>query len=378
MSLPPAPSRVGDLATVEHNDGRSNPPSHPFIASLESHPALPLARPDPEFIAELTALPLYCLASRVSVQRWDTMFCGRASSPAPPQQWNVFGICVGLQQRRALLTRGGLCELLVLRLMCFRGEYRVRRPLHAAACILSQRHFLVSRDRAERLYREGQQLHAQQRYGDAAKSWAQAALLQHAPSHAYLSNMLIEGRHDVEKDHRRAFELASAGAAMGCAHSIGVLSQCYVTGVGVSKHVAKGLVLARDSAAGGSCFGQFVMGMLHHVGWEVVQDYNEAGRMYQAAAAQGHAVAQCNLGCMFDHDQLHAGDSGAEAVRLWRLAAAQGHAGAQFNLGALFETGRRVPRDTAEAARWYRLAAATGVDGEVTELAAIGLRRLGL
>jgi hypothetical protein len=254
----------------------------------------------------------------------------------------------------------------------------VRRPLHAAACILSQRHFLVSRDRAERLYREGQQLHAQQRYSDAARSWAQAALLQHAPSHAFLSNMLIEGRHDLEKDHKRAFELASAGAALGCAHSIGVLSQCHVTGVGVSRHLANGLVLARDSAAGGSCFGQFVMGMLHHVGWEVVQDYSEAARMYEAAAAQGHAVAQCNLGCMFDHGQLHAEDGGAEAARLWMLAAAQGHAGAQFNLGAMFESGRRVPRDTAEAARWYRLAAATGGDGEGMELAVRGLRRLGL
>ena len=50
----------------------------------------------------------------------------------------------------------------------------------------------------------------------------------------------------------------------------------------------------------------------------------------------------------------------AEAVRLFRLATAQGYALAQFNLGYMFEYGQGVAQDGAEAIRWYRLAAAQG------------------
>ena len=60
-------------------------------------------------------------------------------------------------------------------------------------------------------------MYEQERYSGAAKNWGQAALLQHGASHAFLSNMLIDGRQDVAKDEKRGFELDAAGAALGCA-----------------------------------------------------------------------------------------------------------------------------------------------------------------
>jgi hypothetical protein len=48
----------------------------------------------------------------------------------------------------------------------------------------------------------------------------------------------------MAKDHKRAFELAAAGAAMGCAHSKGALGRCLVIGAGVAEDVGKGLALA--------------------------------------------------------------------------------------------------------------------------------------
>ena len=357
--LPCAPTQRGEVPVRTRS-----PPRPSFIASAQSHPAFALARPDPEFMAELTALPLYCLASRVSMQRWEVKFRSSAPSPAPPQQWNVFRICVGLQQRRALLTRGGLCELLVLRLTCFRGEYRVRRPLHAAACILSQRHFLVSRDRAERLYREGQQLHAQQRYGDAARSWAQAALLQHAPSHAYLSNMLIEGRHDVMMDDTMALKVAQAGAAQGCPHSNGVLARCYcMMWDKAPGNAAKGRALAEHSAAAGSCFGQIVLGNCYYT----AKDDAEAVRLYRLAADQGFAAAQKNLGVMFASGRGVQKDN-VEAVRLYRLAAAQGHVQAHWHLGGSLYVGQGAPRDKAEGIRLMRIAALHGCHEAIAKL----------
>ena len=187
---------------------------------------------------------------------------------------------------------------------------------------------------AESLFQEGQRLYEQQRHSDAAKSWGQAALLQHGASHAFLSSMLIEGRPDVPKDEKRAFELAAAGAAMGCAHSKGALGRCLVYGFGVAKDVGKGLALGRESAAAGSCFGQFVVGRCYEEGVGVAQDYAEAVRLYRLAAAQGLAAAQHNLGLVFHLGQGVAQDN-AEAIRWYRLAAAQGNARATAELQQL-------------------------------------------
>jgi TPR repeat protein len=317
------------------------------------------------------AHPVYCLASQTSVQRWELMLRCRFPSRAHAQQWHVYDIDVGLKQRSSLLARAALCELLVLRLVRLRGACSVGRLLHHAKCVVSRRHFLVSKGLAEGLFEEGQRLYEQERYSDAAKSWGQAALLQHGASHAFLSNMLIEGIPDVAKDLKRGFELAAAGAAMGCAHSKGALGRCLAMGFGVAEDKGKGLALGRESAAAGSCFGQFVVGRCYDEGWGVAKGYAEAVRLYRLAAAQGHAAAQSNLGVMVANGHGVAQDH-AEAVRLYRLAAAQGNAIAQYNLGNRFCKGLGVAQDYAEAIRWYRLAAAQG-----NAKASAALQRLG-
>ena len=213
---------------------------------------------------------------------------------------------------------------------------------------------------AEAVFQEGQRLYGEQRFSDAAERWGRAALLQHAPSHAHLSNMLIFGRPGVAKDVKRAFELAAAGAALGCAHSKGALGVCYVWGCGVAKDEARGLALGRESEAAGSCFGQYVVGACFDFGCGgVAKDYAEAVRLYRLAAAQGHAGAQCNLGVKFANGQGVAQDH-AEAARLYRLSAAQGNAQAQSNLGGMFKNGQGVAQDHAEAVRLYSVAAAQG------------------
>jgi TPR repeat protein len=332
---------------------------HPFIERLRAHPAF--ASGDRELIAEAEAHPAYCLASRACLQRWEAMQRCRHASRAPAQQWNVYGSGILLRQRRALLCRGVLCAVLIQMLMRFQGEYGLRNALHYACCVISRRHFLVSKNFAETLFQEGQRLYGEQRYREAAKSWGQAALLQHAPSHAFLSSLLFEGRGDVPKDEQRAFEFASGGAALDCAHSKGALGRCLAYGAGVAEDVGRGLALARESAAAGSCFGQFVVGKCYDAGWGgVAQDDTEAVGWYRLAAAQGHQVAQYNLGVMFSNGRGVAKDD-AEAVRQYHLAAAQGNAHAQFNLGYMFSNGRCVGKDDADAVQWYRLAAAQEV-----------------
>jgi len=359
-NLCPAQSSASEAALGDQEDSRRKHPRHAFLARFEAHPALSIACPDIAFVAELTAHPLYCRASQSSVQRWEVMFGRRAPSRPHAQQWqHVHDIDVGVKQRSTLLTRAALCELLVLRLMRFRSACGVRYPLRHATCVVSRRNFLVLKNGGDGLFLEGQLLYEQQRYSDAAKSWAQAALLQHGASHAFLSSMLFEGRQDVPKHKTRAFEVAAAGAAMGCAHSKGALSRCLVLGVGVARSLGKGLALGRESAAAGSCFGQCAVGICYDEGLGVVRDYAQAAQLYRLAAAQGDAVAQNNLGAMFENGRGVAQDF-AQAVRFYRPAAAHGDATAQNNLGYLFQHGLGVAQDDAEGVRLYRLAAAQG------------------
>jgi len=88
----------------------------------------------------------------------------------------------------------------------------------------------------------------------------------------------------------------------------------------------------------------------------VLQSDSDATRWYQAAASQGLADAQFNLGNLYHKgrtkDSLDADRSSmdntsrvsardcsneAEAVRWFQLAAEQGHMAAEFNLGVMFE-----------------------------------------
>jgi TPR repeat protein len=330
---------------------------HPFIERLRVHPGF--ASADRKLIAEAEAHPAYCFASRACMQRWEALLLCRHASRAHAPQWNVYGSSIGLRQRRALLCRGALCALLVRRLMCFKGPHSARNALHHVCCVISRRHFLVSKNAAETLFEKGRRLYREQRYWEATESWGQAAILGHAASHAYLSNLLIEGRKFLIKNEKRAFEFASYGAALDCVHSKGVLGYCLVYGVGVSKDVERGLALARVSAAAGSCFGQFTLGQYHDVFWGLSQNYAEAERLYRLAAAQGHASAQHNLGFMFEVGQGVAKDD-IEAFRWYQFAAAQGHADAQCNLGSMFNYGRGVAKNSTEASHWYGLAAAQG------------------
>ena len=79
-----------------------------------------------------------------------------------------------------------------------------------------------------------------------------------------------------------------------------------------------------------------------------------------AAAEQGNANAQFNLGLMYS-EGIGVPENDAEAVKWYRKAAEQGVASAQSNLGMMYENGRGVPENHAEAVKWYRKAADQGL-----------------
>src|ERR1700704_3872674 len=76
-------------------------------------------------------------------------------------------------------------------------------------------------------------------------------------------------------------------------------------------------------------------------------------------AAQGNALAQNNLGLLYDLGDGVPRDY-AVARQWYEQAAAQNYAAAQFNLGLLYANGHGVPQDYAMARQWYEKAAAQG------------------
>jgi TPR repeat protein len=88
-------------------------------------------------------------------------------------------------------------------------------------------------------------------------------------------------------------------------------------------------------------------------------DYTEAVKWYRQAAEQGVAVAQNNLGVMYQRSYGVQQDY-AEAVKWYRQAAEQGYAMAQSNLAFMYANGYGVDKDLTEAYKWMLLAGVNG------------------
>jgi TPR repeat protein len=93
--------------------------------------------------------------------------------------------------------------------------------------------------------------------------------------------------------------------------------------------------------------------------YEIHQDFNESVKLFQKAAEQGDATAQCEIGSLYENGQVLA-QNYKEAEKWYRKAAKQGNETAQFKLGNMYKYGQGVTQDNVEAEKWYRKAAEQG------------------
>ncbi len=111
----------------------------------------------------------------------------------------------------------------------------------------------------------------------------------------------------------------------------------------------------------GDALAQYNLGLLYDNGRGVQKDYAQARQWYEKAAAQGHADAQVNLGILYDYGRSIPQDF-KKAVYWYRLSAKQGNDLAQRRLGLMYERGDGVERDIVQAYMWYILGTAGGAD----------------
>jgi TPR repeat protein/tRNA A-37 threonylcarbamoyl transferase component Bud32 len=126
-----------------------------------------------------------------------------------------------------------------------------------------------------------------------------------------------------------------------------------------SRNFAEAVRWYKAAAEQGHAEAQFELGKLHEEGGDVPEDKAEAARWYRMAAEQGHPRAQVNLGWLYRMGEGVPEDL-AEAARWFRKAAEQGDTYGQERLAWMYRKGYGVPKDYEEAARWYRMAAEQG------------------
>lgn len=131
--------------------------------------------------------------------------------------------------------------------------------------------------------------------------------------------------------------------------------------------------LSRLQAAAdqGNAPGQFQLGRAYSHGSSILsRDDAAAARWVEKAALQGHLEAQSNLGYLYS-EGLGVERSGEKAIAWYTRAAEGGFVQAQFNLALSYMQGRLVTRDEAKAFLWMRRAAEQGTTPAMVALAAM-------
>jgi TPR repeat protein len=90
--------------------------------------------------------------------------------------------------------------------------------------------------------------------------------------------------------------------------------------------------------------------------YEAANNFSAAVAQFRKAAEQNYALAQFDLGYMYENGRGVPNDD-QQAVAWLRKAADRGLATAQHNLGLMYENGRGVPKDDQQAVAWFRKAA---------------------
>ena len=88
-------------------------------------------------------------------------------------------------------------------------------------------------------------------------------------------------------------------------------------------------------------------------------DYETALKEFRPLAERGDAMAQSNLGIMYENGQGVPQDY-AEALKWFRKAATQDDVNAQYHLGRMYDIGQGVPQDYVQAYMWFILATVQG------------------
>ena len=112
-------------------------------------------------------------------------------------------------------------------------------------------------------------------------------------------------------------------------------------------------------AVQGNAVAQNNIGNLYNSGKGALKDRAQALKWYRLSAKQGYSNAQFNLGNFYASvDDTYRNYN--KSVKWFRLSSEQGNASAQRNLGAMYANGHGVLQDNITSHMWYNIASANG------------------
>jgi len=159
----------------------------------------------------------------------------------------------------------------------------------------------------------------------------------------------------------KLFEITKARANLGDAGAQNNIGCMFTLGRGVDKDEKEAYNYFKLAVDQGHPLAQCVFGIMYEEGLGIMlgldKDEKEAFKYYKHAADKGLAKAQYNLGDMYEKGRGVEKDE-KEACNYYKLAAAQGHADAQYNLGFKYAYGLGVEKNEKEACNYYELAVA--------------------
>ena len=201
-----------------------------------------------------------------------------------------------------------------------------------------------------------------------------------APCARYTLALLHLKGHGVEKDSDAASRLMRQAADAGLVDAQLNFGFMAAKGDGVAQDDMEAARYFGLAAAQGNGLACFNLSRLYHAGRGFPESKEESSVWLVRAAEAGHAGAQFELGtaaleCREGEDEPTA-EAFSGAAKWWGLAAAQGHAEAACNLGCLFKEGKGVGRSDERAGTFLNIwlcGGSTNVAALACELAVLSL-----
>lgn len=135
------------------------------------------------------------------------------------------------------------------------------------------------------------------------------------------------------------------------------LGSQFANGTGVEQNFAEAKKWWEKAAAQGNAQAQYNLGYMYEKGAGVPLDLKKSRFWWDKAAAQGHLPAIFNLGMLYIRGEGGIQGNYEEAVRYFQLGALQNHPQSQFNLGVMYDKGMGIAQDRVVGYAWIKLAA---------------------
>ena len=154
----------------------------------------------------------------------------------------------------------------------------------------------------------------------------------------------------IQSDAEKAFEYYHLSAEMGHVLAQQKVGSCYLHGSGVKQDIDKALEFLQK-AAGGDVYAYAIIGSMYLSPQGCLKpDTRKAFEYFYQAAKMGLAVAQFNVGQMFEFGDGTEQDL-RKSITYYRLAAEQEHSDAQYRLGLAYLREKKFQKHSAGSTR---------------------------